>query len=51
MTDTENIPQGNCEISVKNPPRKSCMGCLTTLIVILALDNVREIAHIFRKMA
>ena len=37
MTDTENIPQGNCEISVKNPPRKSCMGCLTALIVILAL--------------
>ena len=37
MTDTKNIPQGNCEISVKNPPRKSCMGCLTALIVILAL--------------
>ena len=37
MTDTENIQQGNCEISVKNPPRKSCMGCLTALIVILAL--------------
>ena len=37
MTDTENIPQGNCEISVKNPPRKSCIGCLTALIVILIL--------------
>ena len=37
MTDTENIQQGNCEISVKNPPRKSCMGCLTALIVILIL--------------
>ena len=40
MTDTENIPQGNCEISVKNPPRKSCMGCLTALIVILALLGI-----------
>ena len=37
MTDTENIPQGNCEISVKKPLRKGCMGCLTALIVILIL--------------
>ena len=37
MTDTENISQGDCEISVKKPPRKGCMGCLTALIVILAL--------------
>ena len=37
MTDTENIPQGNCEISVKNPPRKSCWGCLAALTVILIL--------------
>ena len=37
MTDTENIPQGNCEISVKKPPRKSCWGCLAALTVILIL--------------
>ncbi len=37
MTDTENIPQGNCEISVKNLPRKSCWGCLAALTVILIL--------------
>ena len=37
MTDTENIPQGSCEISVKKPPRKGGMGCLTALIVILIL--------------
>ena len=37
MTDTENIPQGNCEISVKMPPRKSCWGCLAALTVILIL--------------
>ena len=37
MTDTENIPQGNCEISVKKPFRKGCMGCLTALIVILVM--------------
>ena len=37
MTDTENISQGNCEISVKNPPRKSCWGCLAALTVILIL--------------
>ena len=37
MTDTENIPQENCEISVKNPPRKSCWGCLAAFTVILIL--------------
>ena len=37
MTDTENISQGDCEISVKKPLRKGCMGCLTALIVILVM--------------